>query len=264
MSATTDARLSVLDQVLDAQTPSPTLAEELFALVDLLGGQPALRRALTDPSTADGGLEQLVSALFASRVSVAAQRLLIEAARLRWASASGLAAALERQGVRALLGSALSEGVLDDIEDELFRFGRVVDGDAELRATLADRAAPLAARQQLVADLLQARTRPATLALAQRAVAARLRTFDLTIAEYLKIAAHLRDRTIAKVVVARPLSEAQASRLRSALRGQLGHDITLQVTVDPRVLGGVRVSVGDEVIEGTVAKRLTDAERHIS
>ena len=73
-----------------------------------------------------------------------------------------------------------------------------------------------------------------------------------------------RDRAIAKVVVARPLTDEQAAALRSALSRQLGREIALQVSIQPEVLGGVRVSVGDEVIEGTVAGRLTDAARHIS
>ncbi|QLQ15816.1 MAG: F0F1 ATP synthase subunit delta [Micropruina sp.] len=264
MNATTQARLNELDGVLDAQQPTADLAGELFAIVDVIERQPALRRALTDPSTAERGLSALVEALFGGKVSKAAQTVLIEAAKLRWGSTGGLADAIERQAVRALLSAAQETGRLDEVEDELFRFGRVVAGDPALRSALADRTTDLAARRQLVAELLAGKARPETVELAQRAVAARRRTYDLTVADYLKIAAALRARQIAHVVVARPLTAEQTDRLRAALSKQLGRDLTLQVTIDPNVLGGVRVSVGDEVIEGTVSKRLTDAERQIS
>lgn len=264
MSATTLARQGELDRVLDAQTPSAGLAEELFAVVDVLDHQPSLRRALRDPAAGDDNRANLVSQLFGGKVSDAAQAVLVEAAKLRWEGNSGLVDALERQGVRAALSSAQATGQLDDVEDELFRFGRLVEGQNALRAALADRSASRQGRQQLVDDLLAGRARPVTTVLAKRAVLARRRTYELTLADYLTLAAALRDRSIAKVVVARPLSPEQEARLRAALSRQLGRDITLQVTVDPKVLGGVRVSVGDEVIEGTVGKRLTDAERQIS
>lgn len=264
MNATAQARLSELDAVLDDQHPSAELAGELFAIVDVVERQPALRRALTDPSTAERGLNRLVEALFAGKVSEAAQRVLTEAAKLRWPTTGGLADAVERQGVRALLTTAQEAGHLDEIEDELFRFSRIVAGDRVLSTALADRTTDLAGRRGLVADLLAGKARPETVELAQRAVAARRRTYDLTVADYLKVAAALRERQIARVVVARPLTEEQTNRLRAALRKQLGRDLNLQITIDPNVLGGVRVSVGDEVIDGTVGKRLTDAERQIS
>lgn len=264
MSVAEEARLSALDRVLDGLDPSAELAGELFSIVDVIEKQPALRRTLTDPSLSEGARTHLVTELFGGRVSPAAQQLLTDAAVQRWASASDFVAAIERQGVRALLSAAQASGALDEVEDEVFRYARLVDAEPALRAALSDRHAPVAGRQQLVADLLTGRTREATLLLAQRAVLARQRTYDLTLGGYLTVAAQLRDRAIAKVVVARPLTDEQAAALRSALSRQLGREIALQVSIQPEVLGGVRVSVGDEVIEGTVAGRLTDAARHIS
>ena len=264
MSTTTEARLSELDRVTDGLAADASLAGELFALVDVIDAQPALRRVLTDPSIAENGLSELVASVFGPRVSPRACTVLIEAASRRWGGGSGLAAALERQGVRALLSAAQAAGALDRVEEELFGFGRVVDANRPLRAALGDRNSSLEGRQQLVAELLADKADPVTVALARRAVAARLRTFDLTLAEYLQLAARLRARTIGKVVVAQPLSAEQERRLQTALSAQLGRDIALQITLDPEVLGGVRVTVGDEVIEGTVATRLAAAERQIS
>lgn len=264
MSVTQQARLSELDAALDSVTPSSALADELFALADLIDAQPSLRRALTDPGLEDAQRQGLVDSLFANRVSSEARAVLSRAVGLRWGTASGLSAALDRQGSRALFAAAQSGDRLDTVEDDLFRFGRVVAGDRALSSAIADRSAPLAARQQLVSDVLGGRVDEITESVLRRSVAARKRTFELTLEDYLVSAAAQRNRAIAKVVVARPLTADQESRLAVALSKQLGKSITLQVTVDPDVLGGVRVTVGDEVIEGTVSGRLTDAARQLS
>lgn len=263
MSSTQEARLSELDGVLDSLQVTAQLAEELFAVVDLLDRQPALRRALTDPGAGSAVRATLIDSLFADRLGAATKEILRAAADLRWGSASGLAAALERQGVRAMLSAAQQAGSLDTVEDQLFRFERVVSADAGLRAAISDRSAPLATRQQLVSDLIGGRADPVTTELARRAVAARTRSFELTVNGYLTAAAALRQRALAQVVVARPLSPEQHDRLTAALARQLGRDVSLRVVVDPDVLGGVRVTVGDEIIEGTVAGRLEDARRQL-
>lgn len=264
MSEAREARQSELDRVLDSQHTSGELAEELFAIADTLAGQPSLRRALTDPSMDDGARSQVVAALFGAKVSDAAVHVLSEAARLRWGSSGAFTAAVERQGVRAALEAAQRDGQLDEVEDQLFRLGRIVDTDRELRAVLANRSVEVGHRQELLASLLAGKVLPTTTALARRAVVARNRTFDLTLAEYLTIAALLRRRAIATVRVARPLTSEQEERMRNALSRQVGREVTLHVVVDPSVIGGVRVSVGDEVIEGTIASRLTDAHRALS
>lgn len=263
MSSTQQARLSELDRVLDSVQITPQLAEELFALVDLLDRQPALRRALTDPGADADARDALLESLFGSRLSDPAKTVLRAAVGQRSGSPSALAASLERQGVRAVLSSAQLAGTLDAVEDELFRFERLVAGDAALRAAISDRAAPLAARQQLVDDLLQSRADAATSYLAKRAVAARSNSFELTVQSYLALAAALRQRALAHVLVARELTAEQRDRLAGALSRQLGRDVNLQVVIDPDIIGGVRVTVGDEIIEGTIAGRLDEARRQL-
>lgn len=263
MSNALEARLSELDAALDSQQVTPQLAEELFAVVDLLDAQPALRRALTDPGLEADARGALIDALFGPRVSPATVQVLREAARLRWGASSALTSALERQAVRAVASGSQQAGTLDRVEDELFRFGRLVDGDSALRAAITDRAASVGARQQLVSDLLDGKADAATIYLARRAVAAHSRSFDRTLDGYLSVAAAQRGRAVAHVVAARPLTEEQQQRLASALGGQLGRTVSLQLVVDPTVVGGLRVTVGDEIIEGTVAGRLESARRHI-
>lgn len=264
MSTATQARQAELDRVLDAQEPGRALADELFAVVGLLETQPTLRNALSDLTAPEDARRRLAVAVLEGQVSAGALAVVQAAAGLRWATSGTLVAALERQGVRTLLRTAQAGGQLDAVEEELFRFSRIVASDHELRAALEDRAASLAGRQQLVADLLGGKTSELTLALAQRAVLATERTFELTLEAYLKLAAEQRRRAIAEITVARPLSATQSERLRAALSAQVGREVSLQVSVDPAVLGGVRVKLGDEVIEGTVAGRLQAAERQLN
>ena len=264
MSAAAEARLKALDAVLDKQTASEALADELFAVVDAVGTQPSLRRTLTDPSTPDEVRTQLTQTLFGGRVSEAAVAVLSEAVRARWGTAGSFLAALERQGVRALLSTAQDAGQLDELEAQLFKVERLVDANPELRRALGDRRTPLEGREELLNGLLVGRVLPSVARLAKRAVAARQRTFDLTAEGYLKAAAELRERAVATVTVAQALTPEQEARLQAALSRQVGRDVNVRVVIDPTVIGGARVTLGDEVIEGTVAGRLTDAQRKLA
>ncbi len=264
MSASAEARQSELDRVTDSQKPSVVLADQLLSVTDLLRSQASLRNALADTTAADSGRRALAEAILASRVTKATLAVVSEAAALRWGSGSRLATAVERQGLRVLFATAQEKGKLDQVEEELFRFGRVVAADNAVRSALDDRNAPLPARQQLVADLIAKKADALTVKLAQRALVSSHRALEPTLEDYLFIAAEIRHRSIAEVTVARPLTEAQEQRLEALLVARLGRPVNLQVVVDPNVLGGARVKVGDEVIEGTVAGRLAAAEDQLT
>lgn len=259
-----EPRLTDLDQVLDARNPHPGLAEELFAAADLFGSDPALRRAVTDPGAPVEARQQLVSRLLGGRVSEEALAVLRGAAGLRWRTAGTFVASVERQAIRAALAQAQVAGQLDQVEDELFHFNRTVAGSPELRDALSDDRRPLAARQDMAAGLLAGRAVPATVTLVRRGVLARERTFARTVDGYLALAAAQRHRAVATVRVARPLTGDQLSRLQAALEKQLGRPVIMHVVEDPSVLGGVRVDVGDEVIDGTVVSRLDEARKLFS
>ncbi len=264
MSAAAEARLSELDRALDVQESSPELADELFAVADLLGGQVSLRNALADPTVPDDRRRELADGLFGARVGAAAAAVVSAAASLRWGSASGLVAAIDRQGVRALFAHALASRTLDAVEDELFRFTRTVIAHTALRQALDDRSAPVAVRQALVDDLLAGKANPDTVALARRVVARAAVSFEATAESYLGLAAAIRQRAVATVTVARPLTDEHKQRLQAVIERQLGRQVSLQVVVDPTVLGGARVQVGDEVIEGTVVGRLAAATKQLT
>jgi F-type H+-transporting ATPase subunit delta len=261
MIAATDARLSTLDRMLDDSQVGDSFATDMFAIVDALDASPTLRRAVTDPGTPEGARRALVHGLLDGKVGKAVVDLVAEAATLRWAGGRTFAAALERQAVRAQLVVADRRGELDDSEDQLFRFARLVESNPELRNMLGDRAIELSKRQELVAGLLRGRTNESTTVLAKRAVAARERTFGHTIEGYVTLAAAQKNRALATVRVAKPLSSDQRNRLRTALSKQIGREVAIQEVIDPDVLGGVRVEIGDDVFEGTVSDRMEAARR---
>jgi F-type H+-transporting ATPase subunit delta len=289
MSAGSEARLKALDEVLDraaagartgdegllktivavvqgapSQSDLDALPRDLFAVVDALDSSATLRRALTDPGTDERGREQLAHTLLDGKVSKLAVQIVAEAVAMRWAGGRTLAAALERQAIRAQLMVAERQGNLEETEDELFRFARVVESTPEVRDALSDRAVDLAGRRQLVEDLLGGRASETTAVLAKRAVAARERTFAHTIEGFVALAAAQKNRVIATVRVAQPLTPEQRSRLQAALAKQVGREVVVQEVLDEGVLGGVRVELGDEIIEGTVASRLELARRELS
>jgi F-type H+-transporting ATPase subunit delta len=261
MTVATDARVSSLDRMLNDSQVGDSFATDMFAVVDALEASPTLRRAVTDPGTPESARRALVHGLLDGKVDKAVVDLVGEAGTLRWAGGRTFAAALERQAVRGQLVAADRRGELEDTEDQLFRFGRFVESDPDLRNVLADRAIDRRNRQELVGELLRGRATDSTIVLAKRAVAARERTFAQTIEGYVTLAAAQKNRVVATVRVAKPLTEDQRDRLVRALTNQIGRQVTIQEVIDPDILGGVRVELGDEVFEGTVSGRLEAARR---
>jgi len=240
------------------------LSGVLFDVAAVLDREQTLRRALTDPSRSDDARAELAASIFGEQVSEAAADLLVAAVRARWSRPLDLADAVELLAVEGLVASAEQAGRLDAVEDELFRTGRVIAGSHQLRGSLGDRSAPVDSRIALLDDLLGDRVAEETLRLVRQAVLApRGRSLDDTLETYGTVAAERRSRLVATITAAVPLTEEQRERLGAILAQAYGHEVQLNVEVDPDLIGGLRIEIGDEVIEGSVLSRLADARRRL-
>jgi len=242
-----------------------TLAEDLFGITAVIDSSATLRRGLADPSRDADSKRQLVARLFGGKVSQAAVDLLSELVAQRWSTERDLSDTVESLAVETVLASAEAGGRSDQVEDELFRFERIVAGSPDLREALTDRNADRQAQADLVGRLLQGKVATETARLARQAVLApRARRFDRTFRDYLALAAKRREQLTAVVTAAVNLDEAQRSRLASALQRIYGKPIQLHLVIDEKVVGGIRVRIGDDVVDGTVLRKLESARRHIA
>ncbi|HTT52520.1 MAG TPA: F0F1 ATP synthase subunit delta [Streptosporangiaceae bacterium] len=241
------------------------LSDELFAVVGLLDAQPALRRALTDPTRPQAARAGLARSLLEGKVSRATLNTVGGLAAARWSAPRDLATATEQLAVLAAAAATSGTGHLDDVEDELFRFGQVVAANPALRSALSSPLAPGDLKRQLLDTLLAGKVTDTSLRLiTQAAVHPRGRSLDASLTEYARLVAEWRQRLIAVVRVAVPLSDGERDRLSAVLAAVFGHGVHLDVLVDPAVLGGISVRIGDEFIDGSVASRLAALRRQLA
>ncbi|MDH6116337.1 F0F1 ATP synthase subunit delta [Kitasatospora sp. GAS204B] len=252
-----------LDSLTDnTSVDAAKLAEELGSVTVLLDREVSLRRVLTDPSRSGQDKAGLVTSLLGGQVSGETVDLVAGLARSRWSGSRDLVDSVEQLAAYAEVIAAEQAGKLDDLEDELFRFGRIVAGSHELRAALTEPKATAAAKAGLVKKLLGDRALPGTVRLVTSLVThPRGRSLEQGLESYSKLAADRRDRVVALVTTAVPLSDGQKQRLAGALAKLYGRAVLLNIDVDPEVVGGVRVQIGDEIIDGTVSSRLEGARQ---
>ena len=242
-----------------------TVGDELFAVLHLLDSEPGLRRALADPSKPADEKGAIVVALLHGKVTPATEELVAATVRAQWAGPADMTDALEQLAVEAFAIAAEESGQLDDLEDELFRFSRVVASEPELRAALTEPALPDAGKQGLINALLADKVTPVTLRLiTEMSLHPRGRPLLVSLDMCTRIAAERRQRLIAVVRTATDLSAEQRRRLADALAGIYGHEVYVNIVIDPEVMGGMTIQVGDELIDASVASRLAAVRRKLA
>ena len=229
-------------------------AGDLFAAGRVVADSAQLRAVLSDPSANPAGKHALVKRVFGS-LSAPAVELLGVIAGERWSSQDDVLAAIEELGIRSIASSAPRNV---DIPAELFAFGGAVTSDAGLELALRSKLAAPEAKAALAERLLAGKVSQQTVAIIRQLVLQpRGRSIREALRETARIVASQSGQAIATVITAMPLPEAQAERLRSSLAARYG-DLKLNQVVDPAILGGLRVQIGDDVIDGSVASRLTE------
>jgi len=254
---------AVLTVVEDAEGDLDAVGDELFSVAAALDATPAVRRILTDPSTEADARSGVAASVLGGKVSAATLVVVDAAARGRWTGGRALADAVETAGLAAHVAAADRAGSLDAVETELFEAQRIIDAERELRATLSDRTIPTDRKATLVDSIFGDKVAPATLALLRQAAACRTGSFDGVLERFADEVAARRKRTLAEVRAAAPLAADEVARLQAALSSKYGKEVHVNTIVDPAIIGGLKVSIGDDVIDGTVAGRLEDARRQL-
>jgi F-type H+-transporting ATPase subunit delta len=241
------------------------LGDELFAVTGLLDAEPALRRMLADPTRAAGAKAGLAGDLLGSRIAPATLELVRGLVSARWSQPADLADAAEQLGALAIIEIADQQQKLDDLEDDLFRFSRIVNAEPELRSALSSPFLPSERKHELLGALLRGKvTEPTMRLVTQAADQARGRSLDASLDEYARLAAERRERLVAEVHVAIALTATQRSRLAAGLAATYGHDVHLNIVIDPRVVGGMTVEIAGELIDGSMASRLAGLRRGLA
>jgi F-type H+-transporting ATPase subunit delta len=245
----------------DAQTAS-TLSAELFFVADVLGSNISVRRALTDTSRDVAAKGALIKDLLASKVGKATVGLLTELSALRWSGAKDLVQVIEQLAIEAEATAANISGELDRVENEMFVISSTVSNSSELRKAFKSDAH--VAKAQLVAELLKNASSSTTKLVSQMVNAWRGRSIESAFADFQWALAARRNRVIALVRIAAPMSQAQQDRLEAALNKQVGQPVRMNIEIDPTVLGGVSVKFADEMVDGSVSNRLAGAARALA
>jgi F-type H+-transporting ATPase subunit delta len=279
--------------VVEAVEPAAlsTLAGDVNAIDQLVLSNVALRAALSDTAVAGSARRAVMLDLLEGKVTPDARRLSAYASmvvpapevtaalgwlsvRVRHAADGGvlreppLSLTQSRQrvaGYATALHEDMSTSQLESMEDDLFRFARIVSATPALRTVLTDRDVDVAARQALVTDLLEGKVAPTSVALARYAVTGgRARDFMGTLDFLVEQTARARGWRIAHIRAAAPIEEAQRAELSESLSALAGAPVELQVEVDDSLLSGARIRIGDLQVDATARGRIDALREHLT
>lgn len=257
-----DAQRYLLDSLGSADAGNLT-GQELFEVTDLLRENDSLLRGLTDPGRSAQDRQDLAQHLFQGRVSEPTLGVLRLMAGQHWGRSNRFSTTTENLGVQAVLDGARREGLLDQVEDELFALNQLAGAERELRIQLSDvGGADDTQRQQLVDQLVAGRVCQPTLTLLKRGVHISGRGHLMsTLRRYAVAAAEAKNTQLVTVATATPLSEDQRARLKNIIIRQVGRDVSLAITVEPDLIGGFRINYGDEAADSSIRSELGTAKR---
>lgn len=253
-SATRGARAAAADALAGASGVTLGVAEQLLAATRAIAGSAQLRSLLADPGVSHEDKTTILAKVFPGADDTS-RALLTAAVEQRWSSQAELVAGLEELGIRA---AAVAAGD-DVVEGELFSFGRAITSDPQLELAISSKLGDADGKVALVERLIGTQASKATLAIVEHLVqSARGRRIGAMLRDASAVVADEAGRVVATVTAASPLSAAQQQRLIAALAAKYGLAPHLNVVVDPALIGGLRVQIADDVIDGSIASRIND------
>lgn len=241
-----------------------TLAGDLASIVKLLRREPLLARHLADPSGPTAARVQLVDRLLTGKVSDPAIEIAREAASQRWSSTTDLEFGVQHLASLTLLVRAERDDQIADVEEQLFRFSRILDAEPQLITLLSDYSTPTDGRTALLTSVLHGRASKSTADLLRQTVdLLHGERADESIRDLANLAVSRRGEVVAHVKAASELSDSQLERLTELLTRIYGRPVSIQLDVDPELIGGLTIAVGDEVIDGSLASKLAAAQTQL-
>jgi F-type H+-transporting ATPase subunit delta len=274
MAGVSSESLATALAALEAKLPTASLqlAKELFGILGMVDSSAGLRRALTDPSRSGDEKSALVRQLVGGKVSADAAEIAGGLASSRWASARDIGDALETLAATVVISVAENKSAvsasgitgLEELENDLFSFNQAVASSHEVQRALSEPQASAAAKSALAEKLVPGVSEEAKVLITQAVSQPRGIKPTRLVERFAELAAKRQQRWIATVSVTRPLSQTQLARLQAGLNGLYGRDLKVNINVDPALIGGIRVQVGDEVLDASVLTRLGELQRQLA
>ena len=259
---------------LEAKLPTASLqlAKELFGILGTVDSSAGLRRALTDPSRSGDEKSALVRQLVGGKVSADAADIAAGLASSRWAAARDIGDALETLAATVVISVAENKSAvsasgisgLEELENDLFSFNQTVASNHEVQRALSEPQASAAAKATLVERLVPGASEEAKILIKQAVTQPRGVKPSRLVGRFAELAAKRQQRWIATVSVTQPLSNTQLDRLQAGLNAMYGRELKVNLTVVPALIGGIRVQVGDEVLDASVLTRLGSLQRQLA
>ena len=263
-SATREALASSKKALASLPESSSTLStgEDLFAAGRIIGESAQFRGLLGDPSTEAKTKKALIDAVFSDGLGADALSLLTAITTAHWSTPDELLAGIEEIALRVVASTAPADV---SIESELFSFGEAVSSDAGLELAINSSLGTPTAKVGLVNALIEGKASEQTGVIVRHLIQQpRGRRIAELLGNAARIVADASDQSIATVTSATPIAPAQLDRLRVALGRSYGHELKINQIVDPSVLGGLRVQIGDDVIDGSIESRLSDLRQKLA
>ncbi|WP_346959169.1 F0F1 ATP synthase subunit delta [uncultured Arthrobacter sp.] len=274
MAGVSSESLTAALVALEAKLPNASLqlAKELFGILGTVDSSAGLRRALTDPSRSGDEKSALVKQLFGGKVSADAAEIAGGLASSRWASARDIGDALETLAASVVIAVAENKSAvsasgitgLEELENDLFSFNHAVDSSHEVQRALSEPQASPAAKIALAEKLVPGASEEAKVLIGQAVSQPRGLKATKLVSRFAELAAKRQQRWIATVSVTRPLTAAQADRLQAGLNALYGRELKINMNVDPALIGGIRIQIGDEVVDASVLARLGQLQRQLA
>ncbi|TLM85139.1 F0F1 ATP synthase subunit delta [Pseudarthrobacter sp. NamE5] len=274
MAGVSSESLATALAALEAKLPTASLqlAKELFGILGMVDSSAGLRRALTDPSRNGDEKSALVRQLVGGKVSADAADIAGGLASSRWASARDIGDALETLAATVVISVAENKSAvsasgitgLEELENDLFSFNQAVASSHEVQRALSEPQASAAAKAALAEKLVPGVSEEAKVLITQAVTQPRGIKPTRLVERFAELAAKRQQRWIATVSVTRPLTQTQLERLQAGLNAMYGRELKVNVNVDPALIGGIRVQVGDEVLDASVITRLGELQRQLA